>query len=415
MMNRNIKMRGGSLRGFTLVELLVVIAIIGILIALLLPAVQAAREAARRMQCTNQLKQLGLAVHNFHDAYKGTPPLSLGEARASLFVFLMPFAEQAQLYDIACNGTATTPSTWGIGRRLDCSPAGTDQQIGLWAAMTVDERRQFASVPYVKCPSKRSGAAMIDVGALSTDLYAGPLGDYATTFRFRGGDTLDPTELGNLGNGLGYFMVNVASGAAYKSMFRNPFIVANYSNSGAGGDLRHQSWVPGSTLAAWADGTSNQLIFGEKHTPSGLLNQNNGFYNGAWDGSYLFSSGTSSVKAAGAGAEHFGNVNQVHRMLFANNDGSGGLNTQMRFAQKKELGTNPGDEAVGEIDATGGPLQALGITGRVGLALRFGSYHPSVVNFALGDGSVTSLSTTIDPVLVTRLADINDGHAASVP
>jgi prepilin-type N-terminal cleavage/methylation domain-containing protein/prepilin-type processing-associated H-X9-DG protein len=98
---------GVSRDAFTLVELLVVIAIIGILIALLLPAVQAAREAARRMQCTNNLKQIGLAIHNYHDTHKcfpgtyfyaGTNALDSAHLRGSILVRLLPYIEQGSVY-----------------------------------------------------------------------------------------------------------------------------------------------------------------------------------------------------------------------------------------------------------------------------------------------------------------------------
>ncbi len=89
--------------GFTLIELLVVIAIIAILIALLLPAVQQAREAARRSQCQNNLKQLGLALHNYHDTHRvfpyGNREIGAPSLREAWFQQLLPFVEQAPLYN----------------------------------------------------------------------------------------------------------------------------------------------------------------------------------------------------------------------------------------------------------------------------------------------------------------------------
>ncbi len=108
--------------GFTLVELLVVIAIIGILVALLLPAVQAAREAARRSQCTNNQKQVVLAVHNLHDTHNTMPPMTstcadpansgcftptttaFGRHNYTLFHFLLPYIEQKNIYDLLTPG-----------------------------------------------------------------------------------------------------------------------------------------------------------------------------------------------------------------------------------------------------------------------------------------------------------------------
>jgi prepilin-type N-terminal cleavage/methylation domain-containing protein len=96
----------GKRRAFTLVELLVVIAIIGILVALLLPAIQAAREAARRTECSNKLKQIGLALHNYHDTYNTFPPGNVtpgnccGTPSAGTWtLFILPFLEQETLYN----------------------------------------------------------------------------------------------------------------------------------------------------------------------------------------------------------------------------------------------------------------------------------------------------------------------------
>lgn len=88
-----------SPKGFTLVELLVVIAIIGVLVALLLPAVQSAREAARRMQCSNNVKQISLAMHNYHDTTSMFPPSRVNITQLSSHAMLLPYIEQQTIAD----------------------------------------------------------------------------------------------------------------------------------------------------------------------------------------------------------------------------------------------------------------------------------------------------------------------------
>src|SRR5262245_24097276 len=105
-MNARVSCFGSRARfGFTLVELLVVIAIIGVLVALLLPAVQSARESARRTQCNNNLKQIGLAIHNFEGAYGTFPAAATRVTTApwmhgpTWWIYTMPYMEQGNTYN----------------------------------------------------------------------------------------------------------------------------------------------------------------------------------------------------------------------------------------------------------------------------------------------------------------------------
>jgi prepilin-type N-terminal cleavage/methylation domain-containing protein/prepilin-type processing-associated H-X9-DG protein len=156
-------------RGFTLVELLVVIAIIGILIALLLPAVQAAREAARRAQCCNHLRQIGLALHNYHTARKAFPPgayyhgFATEKQRGSILIYLLSYLEQQIVYD-----------------RFDFSCQTDNQWYGAGSGDCL--RRQFIGsivIPMYLCPSDTSPTVIGEMAKYNYAASTGPcrLGD----------------------------------------------------------------------------------------------------------------------------------------------------------------------------------------------------------------------------------------------
>ena len=152
-------------KGFTLVELLVVIAIIGILIALLLPAVQAAREAARRMECTNKLKQLGVAYHNYYDANKVFPPGrigvgSWGSTNSSNHISILPFVEQTARFEYIMSKVNKTTGEW--------PSYGDSTTYGITAT------NGLGVMNFLNCPSEREEPVY---AAMQTTNYSTCLGD----------------------------------------------------------------------------------------------------------------------------------------------------------------------------------------------------------------------------------------------
>jgi prepilin-type N-terminal cleavage/methylation domain-containing protein len=214
--------------GFTLVELLVVIAIIGVLVALLLPAVQAARESARRTKCTNNLKQAALAIHNYHDVFNALPMGQHGCCWGTWLVALLPYVEQG-----------TLASNY-VGAGFDGATATAPPSYSAAANLPVT-RIQLAAFT---CPSDTKSASL---GVLNGVTFHNYVGNFGNT---------DLNRTSPLGTDTGG-RPNQYGSAPFKGLLGWPVNNANKPNI-------HPSLMPPYVRAATiTDGLSNTLLFAE--------------------------------------------------------------------------------------------------------------------------------------------------------
>jgi len=358
-------------RGFTLVELLVVIAIIGVLVALLLPAVQQAREAARRMQCANNLKQYGIAIHTYHDTWNKIPHTPLAYAQngnwglpvPGMQVTILPQMEQQPLYD-KINWIWSTPK---ILSQTRSSPTNDSQTFnGGWlgaghmspvSGVAGIQHAEEIQVPYAMCPSDSTPSLGFDNNWQTAQTsYTGSYGSQ--------------TKVSNSNPSCNIFNTpNVhtellpAGNADGGDTFRQDQLSGVFNRAGIKG---------GMNFGAVRDGTSNTIFMGE------VLGECHDHMDGGW------------------------------WRLNAYGDAEAGtsppLNLMTTCAGTQQEAANKGYPYNG-ITA----MPDCVSKGNWNLAWGFRSRHPQGCQFVFGDGSVHFISQSVNYQTYQRLGGRRDG------
>ena len=343
-----------SLRAFTLVELLVVIAIIGVLVALLLPAVQAAREAARRSSCSNNLKQYGLALHNYHDTNNTMPPggngpplywAEPGVPYMSWFTRVLPFCEQGALYgQIHVSGVLPN----GTSVNVPVQVLAPNREVG------------HNVIAFARCPSDNSDPTPVDnwtSWGYKTKWfhgsYSGSLGSQST-----------PSNPG------------VGAQCEEYEVFAERFQHAGHGNSAVSSDISgvFSRLGYGARFAQVTDGLSNVIFVGE------MLSDCHDHYDGVFG-----ANGMNNVHASTVVPINVMNTCYATQALAA---GKGGV-----------VGPMTGNP----------PMPLCWEKSEWNYSWGFRSRHPGGANFLLGDGSVRMISQTINHQTYQRLGGKADG------